>query len=283
MEQAAIKDDMKSTDQGRRGSVITVFSTASAVGKTLISINMAAELARLGYRVCLVDLDLQFGDVCNYLRLVPQRTIADAQRTAQANADIFDVNEFLDIYTCDNISFSVMAAPLHLDEAFNMSSLAVQHIMQQLQFNYDFVVVDTSSAFSDINLIAMDMSNIITFLGIVDFIPTIKNMKIGCDTIHSFGYEASKIRLVLNRSNSKTKIDLEDVEQLLGEPFYHVLSNDYKTAWDSIASGVPLVRNSDTVLARDLRSLVARYTNREVISEASENNGMSSWFKRIFN
>ena len=53
----------------RRGIVITVFSTASAVGKTLISINMAAELAKEGYRVCLVDMDLQFGDVCNYLQL----------------------------------------------------------------------------------------------------------------------------------------------------------------------------------------------------------------------
>ena len=35
----------------RRGTVITVFSTASAVGKTLIAINMAAELAKEGYRV----------------------------------------------------------------------------------------------------------------------------------------------------------------------------------------------------------------------------------------
>ena len=52
----------------RRGTVITVFSTASAVGKTLIGINMAAELAKQGFRVCLVDLDLQFGDVCNYLQ-----------------------------------------------------------------------------------------------------------------------------------------------------------------------------------------------------------------------
>ena len=47
-------------EQGRRGSVITVFSTASAVGKTLVAINMAAELARLGHKVCLVDVDLQF-------------------------------------------------------------------------------------------------------------------------------------------------------------------------------------------------------------------------------
>ena len=269
-------------EQGRRGNVITVFSTASAVGKTLVAINMAAELARLGFRVCLVDLDLQFGDVCNYLHLVPERTIADAQRALEENVDAFDVGQFLDVYQCDSISFSVMASPLRLDEAYNISALSIQHIVQQLQFRFDFVVADTTSAFSETNLMLMDMSTIITFLGIVDFIPTIKNMKIGCDTIRSLGYENGKIRLVLNRSNSKTKIDLEDVENILGEPFYHILSNDFGAAWDATMAGVPLVRSADTALARDLRSLVARYTNLEVADEAGHNNGMS-WFKRIFN
>ncbi|MBP5199312.1 MAG: AAA family ATPase [Schwartzia sp.] len=270
-------------EQGRRGNVITVFSTASAVGKTLVAINMAAELARLGYHVCLVDVDLQFGDVCNYLHLEPERTIADAQRMMEMNADAFDVSQFLDVYRCDAISFSVMASPLRLDEAYNMSTSAVQQILQQLQFRFDFVVVDTTSAFSETNLMIMDMSTIITFLGIVDFIPTIKNMKIGCDTIHSLGYDSAKIRLVLNRSNSKTKIDLEDVENILGEPFYHILSNDFRAAWDATMAGVPLVRTADTALARDLRALVARYTNLQVEDERVEDTGMSSWFKRIFN
>ena len=270
--------------EGRRGSVITVFSTASAVGKTLVAINMAAELARLGFRVCLVDVDLQFGDVCNYLHLVPERTIADAQRAAEANADAFDVTQFLDVYTCDAISFSVMASPTRIDESYNMSASAVQHILQQLQYHFDFVVADTTSAFSELNLMIMDMSTIITFLGIVDFIPTIKNMKIGCDTLRNLGYESSKIRLVLNRSNSKTKIDLEDVEHILGEPFYHILSDDFGAAWDATMAGVPLVRTANTALARDLRSLVARYTNLEVAQdEEYSDTGVSSWFKRIFN
>ncbi len=270
-------------EQGRRGSVITVFSTASAVGKTLVAINTAAELARLGFRVCLVDVDLQFGDVCNYLHLVPERTIADAQRAVEEDMGGFDVTQFLDVYTCDTISFSVMAAPLRLDEAYNMSAPVIQQILQQLQFGFDFVVVDTTSAFSETNLMIMDMSTIITFLGIVDFIPTIKNMKIGCDTIHSLGYDSSKIRLVLNRSNSKTRIDLEDVENILGEPFYHIISNDFGAAWDATMAGVPLVRSANTALARDLRALVARYTNLEVENDTASDAGVSSWFKRIFN
>lgn len=67
----------------KSGIVITLFSTASAVGKTLLSINMGAELARTGFRVCVVDLDLQYGDICNFLHIEPTKTIFDAQQGIQ--------------------------------------------------------------------------------------------------------------------------------------------------------------------------------------------------------
>ena len=264
------------------GVVITFFSTASAVGKTLISCNMASELARQGKSVCLVDYDLQFGDVCNYLQLLPKNTIADVQRGFTLQGDACHVEEYLTPYEYRGVLFYVMAAPRKLEEAYNIKTEYAIKAIRQLQLKFDYVIVDTTSMFSVLNLDLLDMSTIVTFLGIVDFIPTIKNMKIGCDTIRSLGYENGKIRLVLNRSNSKTKIDLEDVENILGEPFYHVLPNDFGAAWDATMAGVPLVRNADTALARDLRALVARYTNLEVADESSQNNGMS-WFKRILN
>ena len=88
---------------------------------------------------------------------------------------------------------------------------------------------------------------------------------------------------MLNRSNSKTRIDLEDVEQLLGEPFYHVLPNDFMAAQQSIQMGVPLVLSSQSAsLAKELRHLVGRYTNQE-LEPSDDQRGVSSWFKKIFN
>ena len=267
----------------RRGTVITVFSTASAVGKTLIGINMAAELAKQGYRVCLVDLDLQFGDVCNYLQLQPTYTIADAIKSLKKNIDDFNVQQFLTTYDRYDVPFGIMAAPLKLDEAFNMQSSDIQQILLQLQLKFDFVVIDTASTFSEVNLMAMELSTIISFMGIVDFIPTIKNMKSGNDTIHGLGYDANKVRLILNRSNSKTRIDLQDVEQLLGAEFYHVLPNDFGTATRSIKTGCPLVLDTKpSPLKTELRNLVARYTGRPLEELAEKEEGNSSWFSKLF-
>ena len=264
----------------RRGIVITVFSTASAVGKTLISINMAAELAKQGYRTCLVDLDLQFGDVCNYLQLQPRYTIADAAKALETDKDSFAVQDFLTTYDKYDVPFGVMAAPLRLEEAYNVQTESVTEVLLQLQLRFDFVVVDTASMFSDINLTAMELSTIVTFLGIVDFIPTIKNMKSGSDSIRELGFDVNKLRFVLNRSNSKTRIDLQDVEQLLGSEFYHVLPNDFGAATRSIKTGVPLVLdNKTTPLKTEMRNLVARYTNRPLEKAKEES---VSWFKKIF-
>ena len=267
----------------RRGTVITVFSTASAVGKTLIAINMAAELAKEGYRVCLVDLDLQFGDVCNYLQLQPAYTLADAVAAQEKEIENFNVQAFLTTYDRYDVPFGVLAAPLKLEEAYNIQTSDVRQILSQLQLKFDFLVIDTASTFSEVNLMAMEMSTIISFLGIVDFIPTIKNMKSGNDTIHGLGYDANKIRMILNRSNSKTRIDLQDVEQLLGSEFYHVLPNDFGTATRSIKTGCPLVLDTKpSPLKTELRNLVARYTGNSLEEADGKEDSNSSWFSKLF-
>ena len=138
--------------------------------------------------------------------------------------------------------------------------------------------------FSTLNLAMLDQSTIVTFLGIVDFLPTIKNMKIGMDTLKTLGYDKNKIRLVLNRSDAKTRISLADVQKLLGEPFYHVLPNDFRAASTSIRDGIPLVLAPQrTALGDALRALVDRYTNHSSTpAETEAKQQESSWLSRIF-
>ncbi|BAL83574.1 hypothetical protein SELR_18660 [Selenomonas ruminantium subsp. lactilytica TAM6421] len=267
------------------GVVITFFSTASAVGKTIISTNMAAELARQGKKVCLVDFDLQFGDVSNYLQLLPQRTSYDLQQAMALQGRKVQAEEYLTPFEYNNVVFYVLAAPAKLEEAYNIDADKAIDMIRQLQNIFDYVLVDTTSMFSKLNLALLDLSTIVSFLGIVDFIPTIKNMKIGTDTLKKLNYDKNKIRLILNRSNAKTRISIADVENLLGEPFYHILPNDFQAASRSIQDGVPLVlRSGGSELGDALRDLVARYTNRayDNVMDDDEEEVSESWLSRIF-
>ena len=272
--------DERMAEEQINGVIITFFSTASAVGKTLISINMASELAREGYSVCLADFDLQFGDIRNYLRLNPEYTITDLCDRIKADSGS-SLMPMLTTYAYEGVAFQVIPNPNKLDEAYNLSPEAIIDVLKNLRMQYDYIIVDTTSMFSVLNLALLDISTIVTFLGIVDFIPTIKNMKIGNETLRTLNYDSNKIRLVLNRSDSKTHIQLKDVVSILGEDFYHILHNDFISARESIATGIPLVLNGqESELTQELRALVARYTNKGY--KTMEPQKKNSWLSKIF-
>ncbi len=278
--------------EGRSSIVISIFSTSSGIGKTITAINLAAGLAKEGYAVCLVDLDLQFGDIVNYLRLNPKHTIADAQMSMQINEKNFNVTDYLtDYYHEDgkgnSCKFSVLAPPRTIYDAYVIDVEFVERMIRRLNY-FDFVVLDLNAAFSALNLAMLDMSTIINFIGVIDFLPSVKNFKIGYDTLIRFEYEESKIRLVENRADSQKLIDGRDVERLLGERFFHRLPNDFRSVSKSINEGCPLMFAApSSPLTKSFMDLAGEYTVRhddeEIAAEVPvQNDGIFSRFFSMF-
>ena len=270
----------------RSSVIISVFSTTPGIGKTITAINLAAGLAHEGYKVCLADLDLQFGDVLNYLKLSSVNTIAGAQRALLDHPDRFHIHDFLIDYSHEDLKFSIMPAPLYIFDAYQTDVELVTTIINQLNY-YDYVILDLNSMFSALNLAMLDISTVINYIGVIDFLPALKNYKVGYDTLIRFEYEESKIRLVENRADSQKLIRGEDVERLLGEPFYHRLPNDYPSVNKSINTGQPLMFAApDSKLTKSFDELVGLYTNRpkEIQADLPTNKSDSifskvkSWF-----
>ena len=248
----------------RSSVIISVFSTTPGIGKTVVAINLAAGLAHEGYSVCLVDLDLQFGDVLNYLQLVSPQTIAGAQRAMLVDPEEFHVRNFLIDYGHQGLKFSIMPAPVYVYDAYQMDVQIIEKMISDLNY-FEFVIFDLNSMFSALNLAMMDMSTVVNYLGVIDFLPALKNFKIGYDTLLRFEYEESKIRIVENRADSQKLIDGHDVERLLGERFYHRLPNDFPSVRKSINLGQPLMFAApDSKLTRSFEELVAKYTNKQI-------------------
>ena len=248
----------------RRSSVIiSIFSTTPGIGKTLTAINLATGLACEGNRICLVDLDLQFGDVMNYLQLHSDKTIAKAQKAFQADSTTFDINKFLVRYFTGYCDIYILPAPIYIRDAYQIDVLTIETIIGQYLKDFDFIILDLSPVFSSLNLAMLDLSTIINYLGIIDFLPALKNFKVGYDTLIRFEYEEQKIRLVENRADSQKLIQSSDVEKLLGESFYHRLPNDFQSANKSIQEGRPLILAApSSKLTKSFLELSARYTNK---------------------
>ena len=242
--------------------VVAVFSTSSGIGKTLTAINLAAGFAREGYHACLVDLDLQFGDVMSYLNLSSKLTLYDAQKDILEHPDDFEIMEYLTEYRWGNVAFSVLPPPHHVEQAYRIDVAGVEQIVHRLAC-FNFIILDLTSAFSALNLSMLDLSTVINYIGVIDFLPAIKNYRIGYDTLLRFQYETSKIRLIENRSGSQKFIRVEDVEKLLGGKFYHQLPNDFASASAAIRMGQPLMFSAPfSDLEQSYRKLVMRYMDR---------------------
>ena len=275
--------------EGRSSIIISIFSTSSGIGKTITAINLAAGLTNEGYAVCLVDLDLQFGDIVKYLKLEPKYTIANANTDLKSSSTHFDIKNYLTDYhyigETGEIQFSVLAPPRMIYDAYRIDVDVVEDLIQRLNY-FDFVVLDLSAVFSTLNVAMLDMSTIINFLGVIDFLPSVKNFKIGYDTLIRFEYEESKIRLVENRANSQKLIDGRDVERLLGETFFHRLPNDFPSVNKSILQGCPLMFAApSSPLTKSFTDLSGEYTGRSSNNEipAETNNGNQGFFSKFLN
>ncbi len=268
--------------EGIRSIIIAVFSTSSGSGKTVTAINLAAGLADEGYRTCLVDLDLQFGDVLGYLDMVCDVTLADAQRAILRDEKNFRIDDYLTEYICGETSFAVLPPPRNINDAYQVSVEAVEKIIGSMR-GFNFIVLDLTAVFSALNLAMLDMSTVINFVGVMDFLPAVKNYKVGYDTLLRFDYEERKICLVENQADSDRYIKYQDVERLLGTKFFHHLPYDYQAVTHSIRMGRPLIYSVPlSPLTQSYGQLVDRYTNKNRVTfsskhEKQDKKGVLSW------
>jgi len=194
------------------GKVITVFSSKGGCGKTFLATNLAFALAATGGEVALVDLDLHFGDVAIMLQLFPAHTIQDA-----AGTNGLDTMALKSLLTHHRQGIWALLAPTEPTVADTITPQAVSTILQLLRTDFDYVVIDTPAAFSDQVLSAFDESDAIAMLATLD-VPSIKNLKLALQTMELLHFPRNRLRVVLNRADSRVGLRLADVEKILGAP-----------------------------------------------------------------
>lgn len=262
----------KRKNEGVKGDVFTFFSTASAVGKTVLAVNYAADLAERGYKVCLADLDLQFGDACNYLGITPETTFFNYY---EQDDDKRDTSLCM---TETNFGFDVLAAPLEVDEGFIIDAETIVQAINQLRDDYDYVLLDTTTGFTGISLAILEQTDVLYLPCVVDFIPSIKDLKIGLETLYKLQFDYQRVRLILNRDKAETQISTKDVEALVGRPFQYFISNDYQGIMQSIKEAKPIVlTEKKNKLADEISDMVS-----EELGEKEESSGLSGWFGSLF-
>jgi pilus assembly protein CpaE len=228
--------------QNGPGRVFTTSSATGGCGKTFLATNLGYFFARYtGQRTCVIDLDLQFGEVTTALRLRPRYTISDAlQRQEDDDADL---RAHIDEYLVQHESgFWVLPAPKEPAEADSITSPDVTRIIEAVRSRFDYVIVDTPAALTEIVLAAFDLSDVLFTMATLD-LPSIRNMGVFLNQLERLKIPADNIQLILNKAEKGVGIDVDQVTRLFPKHFAAVLPYA-KEVSRSINLGMPVMASA---------------------------------------
>jgi pilus assembly protein CpaE len=259
----------------RIGKVVTIMSPKGGAGKTMTTVNVGLGLAMMSgapERIVIMDADLQFGDVCISLQVEPQHTIVDAAR----DIDKLDEQLLDSLLATHTSGLRVLSAPLEPSLADEVSTQVVVKTLGMLKRMFDYVIIDTAPFLDEPVLSILERSD--TVLLVVDMdLPAVKNAKLALDTLKLIKFPFEKIKLILNRVNSKARLDIHELERSLGLEVQAAISSD-KLVPRAVNEGEPVVSlYPRSRVAKDLRGVAALVLDGEAIDEPEEEK--RGWFR----
>jgi pilus assembly protein CpaE len=238
------------------GSVICVLGPKGGIGKTLTSCNLGVSLAADDHSVVLVDLDLQFGDLALSLGLNPDRTIYDLVSSG-GTLDADKVDSFLAVHPS---GARVLLAPVRPDQAASITPKFLTDLYAVLRERYEYVIVDTPPGFTPEVIATIDASTSVCMVGMLDAL-SLKNTKLGLETLDLMDYSRERIQLVLNRADTAVGITHNDVVSIIGRS-PDVLVPSHRDITRSVNEGTPIaIGQKRSEAAKAFRTLAGLYAD----------------------
>jgi pilus assembly protein CpaE len=246
--------------------VVLFYGAKGGVGTTTLAINAAIAMHKeLNKQVCLIDANLQFGDHRVFLDLgMDKMSIVDL-----VSSTGFDLELIRQVLVKHESGISLLLAPPSPEMAELVTSDHLPEILHLMSNDFDYIVMDVDQRLDELNLRAMDVAQQIFVVMTAD-LPCLKNVRLLLETIGHLGYSDNKVKLILNRSNAFTGINVKNAESALKRKIDYQIINEYRGAIGALNSGAPFVyTKADSPLARNLIDLV-KTMDKELSASAAK-------------
>ena len=239
--------------------LVSVIKSVGGVGATALlgqlAIRFAEREAKHGREACLIDLDVQFGDIAFQLGLQPKLSLADLLE-AGTRLD----GDLLRATTTEHPSgLKVVAAPKEMMPLEGMQSDHILQIVDLATREFGTVFVDLPANWTNWSLSLVARSDLVLLVTELT-VAGVNRARKQLDLLDSQDLRNLDVRLVVNRYDktmAKT-VRPADVSHALGREVSFTISNDFPVMRAAIDRGVPISEiKRKTALTKDLDNLDA--------------------------
>ncbi|MDD5004904.1 MAG: ATPase, T2SS/T4P/T4SS family [Candidatus Omnitrophica bacterium] len=225
-----------------KANLISLFSTKGGVGKTFMAVNLAVSLAQEGKKVILVDFDLQAAqDMSRMIDVTAQYSMYDISAIIDKIKELGNIKNYITLVPSAGIDF--LPAVTRPKQASHIIIERVDMVMNMLIEQYDFIILDGGKAFTDSLIAAFNCSNLILFVVTPDII-SVYETRWGLDVLQSLHFPLNMVKLVLNRSESKSALSMQEISLALPYEVLAHIPSEGKIVGLALNRGIPVVIDS---------------------------------------
>lgn len=227
----AIVDTAAQIDPANEGETalapfVTVIKSIGGAGSTTVLTHLAAQMAHdMGddRRACIIDLDIQSGDVAQYLGASARLSLMDLLETG----DRLDSDLIRSVASEGHELVDVIAPPTDIVPIESIDFEQLMRVVTMARRMYDIVLVDLPASFTNWSLSTVYAADLSILVGTLT-IPSLRHAKRQLDFLVSMGIPKDTVHVVLNQVENKMfkSIDSSDAEKALKHPVLTTLSED---------------------------------------------------------
>ena len=190
----------------RSGVVIPVHGLAGGTGATMMAVNLAWELVNIDKdeppKVCLIDLDFQFGSVSTYLDLPRREAILEMLTDTES----MDSEAFMQSLLTYEERLHVLTAPTDMIPLDMITPEDIGRVIEIARVNFDYVVIDMPSTMVEWSQTVLEMAHIYFAMIELDMRSAQNTLRLK-RALQSEDLPFDKIRFILNRAPGFTDLN----------------------------------------------------------------------------
>ncbi|MEV0668220.1 AAA family ATPase [Actinomadura luteofluorescens] len=228
---------------GRMARLVTLTGAKGGVGTTTLAIHLAIAAASAGRTVCLVDMDLQNGDIPGYLDVQHRHSLADLAAAA-GDLDGGVVAEALFVHPSGP---HLLLAPANGEDAEEISARAVRQILTVIRSRYDVVIVDGGTHLADANAMAVELADEAVIVTTPD-VPALRSARRLAQMYARLAIrKEDEVSVLLTRQDRRNEIQPELARKMVGSPLRGVtVPSVFRALEEAANTGSPgAVKNAD--------------------------------------